>query len=161
VIRSAQTADADAITRIYNHYIEHSTATFAEEPVTAAEIVRRIERVLADGLPWLVAEDAGQVVGYTYATKWRERTAYRFSVECTVYLDPERKGRGVGSQLYQELLSVLRARGVHSVIGGIALPNDESIALHEKFGFQKTAHFKEVGFKFGRWVDVAYWQRLL
>jgi L-amino acid N-acyltransferase YncA len=95
------------------------------------------------------------------ATKWRERFAYRFSVEVTVYLAPTFTGNGVGSQLYDALFSVLKSRSIHSVIGGITLPNLASVALHEKFGLEKVAHFKEVGFKFEQWKDVGYWQGVL
>jgi len=129
--------------------------------VTPEEIARRMERVQSACLPWLVAEEDSQVVGYACATPWKTRTAYRFSVEITVYLVPERAGRGIGSALYRNLLAILQARGIHAVIGGIALPNEASVALHEKFGLRKVAHFQEVGFKLNRWIDVGYWQRTL
>ncbi|HEV8248126.1 MAG TPA: GNAT family N-acetyltransferase, partial [Polyangiaceae bacterium] len=101
---------------------------------------------------------ASGIVGYAYATRWRTRPAYRFSTEITVYLDPECRRLGIGSRLYEELLAKLQARGVHAAMAGIALPNEASVALHEKFGFSKVAHFKEVGFKFNTWIDVGYWQ---
>lgn len=94
-------------------------------------------------------------------TPWRTRSAYRFSVEATVYVAPDYVGRGVGSSLFGELLSMLPARNIHSVIGGIALPNEASVRLNEKFGLRKVAEFHEVGFKFGRWINVGYWQRTL
>jgi phosphinothricin acetyltransferase len=112
-------------------------------------------------LPWLVAEEDGTVVGYAYATKWRTRPAYRQSVEVTVYVASDRRRRGIGSVLYDSLLDELRDHGIHAAIGGIALPNPASVALQEKFGFEKVAHFAEVGFKFGKWIDVGYWQRIL
>jgi phosphinothricin acetyltransferase len=108
-----------------------------------------------------VLEEAGQILGYAYATKWRARAAYRFSVEVSVYLASARRGRGWGKQLYTALLDDLAKRDVHAVIGGIALPNEASIALHEKMGFQKVAHFERVGFKNQQWIDVGYWQKLL
>src|SRR4029450_10891594 len=111
--------------------------------------------------PCLVAESGAGVVGYAYATKWKARSAYRFSVETTVYLAAGLGRRGLGSRLYEELFRVLKEKGVHAAIGGIALPNDASVALHEKFGMRKVAHFEQVGFKFGKWVDVAYWERIL
>jgi phosphinothricin acetyltransferase len=135
-----------------------STISFEEEPVKATEIATRVADVRSVSLPWLVAEQTGQVVGYAYATRWKARSAYRFSVEATVYVAPERVGYGLGSRLYTQILPLLKAQPVRAVIGGIALPNEPSIALHEKFGFQKVAHFREVGFKFGRWIDVGYWQ---
>lgn len=118
----------------------------------------RIADVQAAGLPWLVAEAEGVVAGYAYATKWRVRHAYRFSVESSVYLAPASAGQGIGTMLYRALLDRLRDGGFHLAIGGIALPNAASIALHEKLGFEKVAQFREVGFKFGRWTDVGYWQ---
>jgi phosphinothricin acetyltransferase len=157
-IRAAAPADAAAIAAVYNHYIAQTVVTFEEELVSPAEIARRIEDVRSASLPWLVAEQAGRLAGYAYATKWRPRSAYRFSAEVTVYLAPADAGRGIGSKLYAELFPMLRARGIHAVMGGIALPNEASVALHEKFGMRKVAHFSEVGFKLDRWVDVGYWQ---
>ena len=142
----------------YNHYIASSVITFEEELVTPAEVERRIAGVQSASLPWLVAEESGKITGYAYSTAWRPRSAYRFSVEITVYIAPTHAGRGIGSRLYSELLPVLRARQIHAVMGGIALPNHASIALHEKFGFRKVAHFHQVGFKFDRWIDVGYWE---
>jgi len=161
MIRPATASDAGAIARIYNYYIQNTVITFEEQIVSADEIAGRIEAVTSVSLPWLVAEDAGQITGYAYATKWRPRSAYRFSVELTVYLDPECVGKGLGSQLYTALFALLKDKGVHSVIGGVAQPNPASTALHEKFGMTKVAHFTEVGFKFGKWVDVGYWQATL
>ncbi|MBL8293951.1 MAG: N-acetyltransferase [Bryobacterales bacterium] len=155
------TSDADAITSIYNHYVTQTIVTFEEDPVTPAEIVRRIEDVQSGSLPWLVAERRGAIVGYAYATKWRPRRAYRFSTEVTVYSAPGMGGQGIGSRLYEYLLPALRECGIHAAMGGIALPNDASIGLHEKFGFRKVAHFEQAGFKFNRWIDVGYWQRLV
>jgi L-amino acid N-acyltransferase YncA len=161
MIRPVTVADSEAIARIYNHYITSTIVTFEEEPVAPGEIAARIQEVSSAALPWLVAEQGGQVVGYAYASKWKGRCAYRFSVESTVYLDPGQTRRGLGSLLYNQLFSDLRTRGVHVVIGGIALPNGASVALHEKLGMEKVAHFREVGFKFDRWIDVGYWQRTL
>jgi phosphinothricin acetyltransferase len=159
LVRDATRADAAAIAAIYNPYVTESIVTFEEDPVPASEIARRIEDVLSDGFPWLVAEQDRAVVGYAYATQWKGRRGYRHSTEITVYLDQACGGRGIGSELYRELFARLERKGVHVVIGGIALPNDASVALHEKFGLRKVAHFSEVGTKFGRWIDVGYWQR--
>ena len=158
MIRAIADSDCDAVTRIYNHYITDTIITFEEEPITAAEIASRVQEVLSSDLPWIVAEEGGEIVGYAYASKWKSRAAYRFSVETTVYLGANRTRGGWGTKLYSELFDQLRARGIHAAIGGIALPNEASIALHEKFGMEKVAHFPEVGFKFGRWIDVGYWQ---
>ena len=161
MIRAATAADAAAIAAIYNHYIRDSIVTFEEQPVAPAEMANRIAEVAAAALPWLVVERDGAVAGYARATKWRPRSAYRYSVETTIYLGPQHVGAGLGTGLYRELLAQLKGRGLHLAIGGVALPNDASVALHERLGFRKVAHFAEVGFKFGRWIDVAYWQLAL
>ena len=158
MVRPAQATDAAAIAAIYNFYVASTVVTFEEDPVPADEMRRRMEAVFASSLPWLVAEWDGRVAGYAYATGWKARSAYRYSVETTVYLEDGLAKRGVGTALYAELFRLLKERGVHAVIGGIALPNDASVALHEKFGMRKVAHFQQVGFKFGQWVDVGYWQ---
>lgn len=160
-LRAATSADAQSIAEIYNYYITDTVVTFEEESVSAAEIALRIDEVTAASLPWLVAERDEQVVGYAYGGKFKTRSAYRFSSEVAVYLRQSHLGLGLGTRLFGELLSRLASAGVHAVIGGIALPNPASIALHEKFGLSKVAHFSEVGFKFGRWIDVGYWQRTL
>ena len=157
-IRGVTSADAEAIASIYNHYVRETIVTFEEKSVSPVAIERRIEDVLATSLPWIVATDGSAVVGYAYATPWKPRSGYRFSVEVTVYLAPGHGGRGVGSALYGELFPMLEGRGVHAAMGGIALPNDASVRLHEKFGMRKVAHFEQVGFKFGQWIDVGYWQ---
>ncbi|MBI3288213.1 MAG: N-acetyltransferase [Elusimicrobia bacterium] len=160
-IRAARPQDAEALARVYNHYIEKTIVTFEESPVTAADMRARLAEIQGHSLPWLVAESGGALLGYAYGAKWKGRCSYRFSTESTIYLAQDAVGRGVGSSLYAALLAELRARKLHVVIGGVALPNDASIRLHEKLGFQKAAHFKEVGFKFGRWIDVGYWQLTL
>jgi phosphinothricin acetyltransferase len=157
-IRDATVNDAETIASTYTHYVLNTSISFEEVPVSAIDMAGRIADVQAAGLPWLVAEMDGAVAGYAYATKWRGRHAYRFSVETSVYLAPANAGKGFGTALYRVLLDRLREGGYHLAIGGIALPNDASIALHEKLGFEQVAHFKEVGFKFDRWTDVGYWQ---
>jgi phosphinothricin acetyltransferase len=161
VIRQAQPQDAEAIAAIYRHYVLNTTVSFEEVPPDAEEMARRVQAVQASGLPWLVAELDGEVAGYAYATKWKERSAYRFSVETSVYLDHEARGKGLGSALYGQLVELLQAAGIHALIGGIAQPNEASVRLHEKFGFEQVAMFRQVGRKFDNWVDVGYWQRLL
>lgn len=160
-IRPASPADAAPICAIYNQYVTTTTISFEEEPVSQDEMARRIADVHDAGLPWLVLVLDGQVCGYAYTTKWRARAAYRHSVESSVYLAPELRGQGWGARLYRHLIDALRTRGLRTVIAGIAQPNERSIALHERLGFRKVAHFAEVGFKFGQWVDVAYWQMQL
>jgi L-amino acid N-acyltransferase YncA len=165
MIRAATAGDGEAIARIYNHYVAHTVVTFEEEAVAGAEMARRVSDVQSAGLPWLVIEEdgesAGRVVGYAYAGLWKTRSAYRFTVEISVYLDPAATGRALGTRLYDALFPLLREKKIHAVIGGIALDNPASVALHEKFGMRKVAHFKETGFKFDRWIDVGYWETLL
>jgi phosphinothricin acetyltransferase len=161
VIRPAMVADAAAVAGIYNHYIRETIITFEEEEVSPPEIARRIEQVGSASLPWLIAERDGESLGYAYATRWHSRSAYRFSTEIAVYVDVNHKRRGVGSRLYDQLFPLLKTRGIRAVMAGIALPNEASVALHEKFGLSKVAHFTAVGFKFNGWIDVGYWQRIL
>lgn len=159
VIRDARPADAEAMAAIYAPYVRDTTVTFEEAPVEPAELARRMAEVSAKGLPWLVAEQNGRVVGYAYATTWRARSGYRHTAEIAVYCHADAVGRGIGTALYGVLVPRLAALGLHAIIGGIALPNAASIALHEKFGLRHVATFPEVGRKFGRWVDVGFWQR--
>ncbi len=161
LVRPATVADAASVAGVYNHYVRETTVTFEEEQVSAPEIARRIQEVGSASLPWLVAERDAHIVGYAYATRWHARSAYRFSAEITVYIDSNHKRVGVGSRLYDQLFPILQAQGVHTVLAGIALPNEPSVVLHERFGLSKVAHLKEIGFKFNRWIDVGYWQRTL
>jgi phosphinothricin acetyltransferase len=157
-IRPALPDDAAAICVIYNHYVTTTAITFEEDAVSERDMVQRIADVAAADLPWLVVETGGTLAGYAYATKWRARAAYRHSVESTVYVDPAFKGQGLGRAVYAALLDDLRRRDLHLVIGGISLPNEASVGLHERLGFRKAARFSEVGRKFDRWIDVGYWE---
>lgn len=162
MIRPATAADAAAIAQIYNHYIANTVVTFEEALCSAEGMAGRMRDAQAADLPWLVAEDeTGQVVGYAYASKWNGRCSYRHSVEVTVYLSPGVIACGWGSRLYEALFAQLRKRSMHVLIAGIALPNPGSVALHEKFGMEQVGHFREVGYKMGRWLDVGYWQVIL
>lgn len=157
-IRSANENDATEIARIYNHYVANTCITFETEAVNAADMAQRIRDTSAIPLPWLIAESGAELVGYAYASKWQGRCAYRFAVEATIYLDIDRTGKGIGLSLYSALLDEIRSHSMRSVIGGISLPNDASIRLHERLGFRKVGHFERVGYKQDRWVDVGYWQ---
>lgn len=159
-IRTINKSDISAITAIYNYYIENTTITFEENCLTEKEMAIRVEQISLQ-FPFLVAETEGMIIGYAYATKWKERSAYRFSAETTVYLQMNQRGNGVGSMLLSALIIRLKELKLHTLIAGIALPNQASIALHEKFGFVKVACFKEVGYKFKKWVDVEYLQLIL
>lgn len=157
MIRSSVEADIARICDIYNHYIRETVVTFEETPLLVEEMARRIDDV-RKRFPWLVIEADGVVAGYAYASLWKTRSAYRFAVESTIYLAPEAVGRGLGTTLYRALLDLLPQCDVHRAVGCIALPNEGSVALHEKLGFRKIGVFDQVGWKFGRWVDVGYWE---
>jgi L-amino acid N-acyltransferase YncA len=161
MIRSATAADAAAIAAIYNPFIVDTVVTFEEEPLTATDLAARIAEVRALPLPWLVVEQDGVVRGYACATRWKTRASFRHTVETAIYLGPEAIGRGTGRLLYAELMRQLQAGGIHVAIAGIALPNAASVALHERLGFRRIGQFGEVGRKFGRWIDVGYWQLTL
>ena len=160
MIRPVQLSDSPILADIYNPYIRDTIITFEEEEVTAEEMASRITKVTAT-YPWIVWEEQGAVLGYAYGSTWRTRHAYRFAVETTVYLGPGGQGKGIGSKLYEALMVELKAQGFHSALGCLALPNEPSVRLHEKLGFQKVGHMKEAGWKFGTWVDVGFWERML
>ena len=160
MVRPVKESDAEVMCRIYNKYVAGTTITFEETPLHVDEMVSRVKNVTQD-YPWLVYEEKERVIGYTYASRWKERSAYRYSVETGTYIDSDFVGKGIGTVLKGELLKALRGTSIHSVLCGIALPNQASIALCEKYGFVKVAHLKEVGYKLGRWVDVGYWELIL
>ena len=159
MIRNVKIADAKAICDIYNYYVINAIISFEEKSVSEAEMAERIQS--RGEKPWIVCEENNRILGYAYTRNWRSRHAYRYAVESGVYLTPNETGKGLGTVLYRELLDRFKKIGIHVVIGGIALPNPASVALHEKFGFEKVAHFKEVGFKFNKWIDVGYWELVL
>ncbi len=158
MIRDAIEKDAEEICSIYNYYIRNSVATFEESEITACSVAERINNINNSGHSWLVATEENKVVGYAYSSKWNDRVAYKNTAEVSVYLSHTSVKNGVGAKLYTVLFSRLRDKNTHVVIGGITLPNKASVALHEKFDMVQVAHFKEVGYKFGQWLDVGYWQ---
>jgi len=158
IIRTVRPGDAPAICAIYNEYIENTVITFEEEPLSAEEMLRRIETVTGQGHPWLVCESGDRLLGYAYASTWKSRSAYRFTLESTVYLDRTCRGKGTGTALYTRLLEEIRKGDCHVVMGVIALPNEASTALHEKLGFRKAGHFHQVGYKKNSWIDVGNWE---
>lgn len=159
LVREVENHDVEGVTSIYNNYVQNSLSTFEEEPISFEEMKQRVSAVKDHALPWLVAVHRNDVVGYAYALPWKARSAYRFCAEVTVYVDNRRRSTGVGSELYQTLFRrLLDSSDIRVVVACLSLPNDVSVALHEKFGMKKVAHFSEVGFKFGKWVDVGYWQ---
>lgn len=160
-IRPAGDADCQAIAIIYNYYIRNTVITFEEQEISSLDIKQRIAEVHAYGLPWLVSELDGELCGYAYATQWNKRAAYRNSAEFSIYLAHQHVGKGIGTLLSEALFTILRDKQIHVIIAGITLPNAASVALHEKFGMKKVAHFEQVGYKFGQWLDVGYWQTIL
>ena len=158
MIRSVSPADdAGAICEIYNHYVTDTVVTFETEPVDVKAMRKRIGSITAR-FPYLVYEQDGKVLGYCYATTWRSRAAFDKTVETSVYIHKDWTGKALGYELYQELVKRLRSADFHVAVAGITLPNTKSVALHEKFGFRKVAHFTEVGNKFGKWLDVGFWE---
>jgi L-amino acid N-acyltransferase YncA len=161
-VRDARDNDMSAVQAIYRHYVLHSVATFEEVPPTAEEMLLRRASVLANGLPYLVAEIEGRVVGYCYATTHRARPAYRYTIEDSVYLAEGMGGMGVGSALLQALITRCEAgpwRQMVAVVGDSA--NAASIGLHRRLGFTTVGNLQSVGFKHGRWVDTVLMQRAL
>lgn len=156
-IRSATPGDAAAIAEIYNWYVEKTVITFEFDPVPAGEMAARIASVLA-AHEWLVLERAGELLGYAYAGRFRERPAYAHATESTIYLRHGLEGKGLGTPLYRELVRRTFARGYRHLVGVIALPNEPSVRLHEKLGFAKVGHLVRIGRKFERWIDVGHWQ---
>jgi len=159
-IRKATFADAAQIAEIYNYYIKTSHATFELETIDAAEMQNRIGETFQKNYPFFVCVENAEIIGYAYGRYFRPRRAYMHSIEVSVYIKNGAEGKGVGTRLYEKLFADILQKDFHAIIAGISLPNDASIKLHEKFGFEKVAHFREVGFKFGRWIDVGYWELL-
>jgi phosphinothricin acetyltransferase len=161
-IRSADSADLPALLKIYAWHVRNGAASFEEQPPDAAEFTRRWQAIAELGLPYLVASAEGRVLGYAYAGPYRPRSAYRFTVEDSIYLDPNAIGRGIGRRLLSAVIDEAAAAGKRqmlAVIGDSA--NQASIGLHQRLGFTVTGTFRAVGFKFGRWIDSVLMQREL
>ncbi|MEZ5428374.1 MAG: N-acetyltransferase family protein [Pyrinomonadaceae bacterium] len=156
-VRFVRPEDAEQVARIYNYYVENGHQTFETAPVGAAEMGERISAI-SEKYPYLVFEENGEVLGYAYAALYKIRQAYRHSAEISVYVKWGVRSRGIGRRLYEKLFEELKETDIHAVIAGISLPNEASVRLHQSFGMEKVAHFREVGYKFGRWIDVGYWE---
>jgi L-amino acid N-acyltransferase YncA len=156
VVRPATAADAAGVAAIYAPVVAATAISFEEDPPAPDEIGRRM--LAGPRLPWLVADDGGRVAGYAYASAHRGRPAYRWSADCSVYLDPAYRGRGLGRRLYERLIAEVRDLGYRSLFAGIALPNPASVGLHEALGFRPVGVFRDVGYKHGAWRDVGWWQ---
>lgn len=152
--------DAAAITAIYNPYIQDTVISFETEPLTVWQMAERISSIYPL-YPYLVYEEDGQVMGYCYAHPWKERRAYRFTLETTIYLHPQAKSKGVGRMLMEALISECREAGFHSLLACITAENTDSVNFHLGLGFEQVSRFMQVGFKRGRWLDVVDLQLML
>ena len=155
-IRLARPADAHAILAIYAPIVRETAISFEYNVPDTAEIEARIRKVLTR-YPWLVYEEHERVLGYAYASAFRERAAYQWTAEASIYVHPAGHGRGIGRKLYATLFDVLRAQGFAQVVAGATVPNESSERLHLGLGFRQVAHFPAVGYKFGRWHDTVFW----
>lgn len=162
LIRPSREEDLDAITRIYGHHVLHGTGTFETTPPSVADMTTRRADVLAKGLPWLVVEDGGEVLGFAYGNWFKPRPAYRFSVEDSIYMAPEAAGKGLGRALLAELLAALERTGVRKVMAVIGdSANAGSIGVHRALGFQPAGVISSCGWKFDRWLDIVLMQKSL
>jgi phosphinothricin acetyltransferase len=157
IIRAAEEADSGAIAAIYAPYVLHTAISFEIEVPTAEIMAARVIKTLGTH-PWLVAECGEQIVGFAYAGKHRERPAYRWTVDTTIYVDMAARRRGIGRTLYRALLDILRQQGFRSAFAEIVLPNAGSVCLHEAVGFKAVGIHEDIGFKLGRWHDIGYWR---
>jgi L-amino acid N-acyltransferase YncA len=161
-IERATAADAPAVASIYAHHVLHGTGTFEINPPDAAEMTARMDRVLGAGSPWLVARDpAGEVLGFAYAAQFRDRSAYRFACEDSIYIRHVRCGQGLGAALLDALIDASAAAGFRQMLAVVGGPEPASLALHARAGFAETGRFHKVGRKFGRWLDIVFMQRAL
>ena len=159
-IRLAQPADAPGIQAVYAPVVVETAVSFETEPPTVTEMAARVDETLPDH-PWLVLEDEGSILGYSYGHGFAARAAYRWSVETSIYVHARARGRGAGQALYTSLLALLRSQGYRQAIGGIALPNPASVALHQSLGFTAVGVYRSIGWKLGAWHDVELWQLTL
>lgn len=150
-------SDCKQIADICNYYIQNTVITFEEKTVTEDEMKHRIQK-FTQLYPWLVCEEDNRILGYAYASNFRAYSAYKHSVELTVYVNKKSQGKGVGTLLYTELFKLLRQKNVHAMFAVITIPNEKSQKLHEKMGFKKVGQLKEAGIKFNKWLDVGYWE---
>lgn len=160
MIRQARADDASAIRAIYAPIVESTAISFEIEPPSVDDLADRIDAALGTH-DWLVAERDGAIAGYAYGGTHRQRAAYRYASEVSVYVHDCERGGGIGRMLYEALFESLRKRDFHTALAGISLPNDASVALHRGVGFEPIGVFRDVGYKFDRWHDVSWWQRRL
>ncbi|MDO6758787.1 GNAT family N-acetyltransferase [Tamlana sp. 2_MG-2023] len=157
MIRSLKKQDTQEILDIYNYYVLNSVATFDIDALTLEEFQDKINNIYKD-YPFIVFEENNEILGYAYGSRFRPKAAYNDVVESTVYVKHDTHGKEIGTKLYAELIAQLIERDFHTVLGVLTIPNEASVKLHEKFGFEKVAHLKEVGYKFDTWQHVGIWQ---
>ncbi len=160
MIRNVYPSDAQSITQIYNEYILHSTISFETKALTCEEMKQRITDI-APTYPYYVYEENGEIAGYCYAHPWKERAAYQNTLETTIYISPAHARKGIGRLLMRTLIAECRNRGFHALIACITADNEPSRLLHAKLGFKQVSLFKEVGMKFGKWLDVVDYELIL
>lgn len=157
MIRSVHIDDASALLDIYNYYVLNTTVNFDIDPLSLETFTDKINHIVSE-YPYIVYEENNEILGFAYGSRFRPRPAYNYTAESTVYVKHTAHGKQIGSKLYTELIRLLKETDLHTVLGVLTVPNDASINLHEKFGFEQVAHLKEVGLKFGEWQNIGIWQ---
>ena len=158
LIRDVEEKDIEKLVAIYKPYVENTVITFENEVPTVEEFKKRVEKVKGK-FPYLVVEENNEILGYAYASNFHERMAYQWTVEVSIYLSSDAKGKGLGKKMYAELEKKLKEQGVKTLTACITYPGQGSVQFHEKLGYEKVAHFKNVGFKMGSWYDVVWYQK--
>jgi len=158
MIRKVRLCDAEDIVNIYNYYIENTIITFETLKIDVNEEMQRIKKILDSNYPFIVYEEQNVVLGYAYLSKWREREAYKNTLETSIYVHKNHHNKGIGKILYKELINLGKAQAIHVLIGGMAIPNPQSQKLHKGIGFERVGLFKEVGYKFKKFIYVEFWQ---
>ncbi|SHI58657.1 GNAT family N-acetyltransferase [Algibacter luteus] len=157
MIRSVHIDDASALLDIYNYYVLNTTVNFDIDPLSLETFTDKINHIVFE-YPYIVYEENNEILGFAYGSRFRPRPAYNYTAESTVYVKHTAHGKQIGSKLYAELIRLLKETDLHTVLGVLTVPNEASINLHEKFGFEQVAHLKEVGLKFGEWQNIGIWQ---
>ena len=157
MIRTFQIKDTQQLLDIYNYYVINSVATFDDKALSIETFSEKITDI-NNNYPFIVFEEYNKILGYAYGSKFRPKPAYNKTAESTVYVKQGEHGNQIGTLLYKELLTLLKKENYHVILGVLTLPNEASVKLHEKFGFKQVADLKQVGFKFGKWQDVGFWQ---
>ncbi len=160
VIECVKTTDADEILSIYAPYVKNTFVSFETKVPERDDFRKRVRDISAE-YPYYVCRKDGKIIGYAYASRHRVRDAYRYSVDCSVYVSHDAHRKGVGRMLYETLFAELKKRGFHSAFAAVALPNEVSISFHKAMGFEQVGHFKEVGYKFDRWIDLVWLEKRL